>query len=316
MESNRNVTIDICKGLGILLVVIGHLPNMFGTVIYSFHMGLFFMLSGWVFKDAYLDSKLLFIKKRFISIFLPFLIFRGISKLLHHTWVDYAAIEEKYSLIGTLWFLNLLFQASVISQVVLFLLRKVSKHYKLLAPILMLLVTMVVNIVASQERANTFYMTTFYLLGVYLRQNEGRLLRHKTGDYNSLLAVLGGVLLLLIVSHILRTSICYCNLYTYIPYIFSSVLGSWLILQLSKWLELNKIWTSPLIMIGRKTMPILLFQWPAFSLITILNDHVLHIVNENLLFVIKLVAGICIPLYLDYFYQFSKKGVVKLVHQK
>lgn len=42
---------DIAKGIGILLVVMGHLgiPPMLSNAIYLFHMPLFFILSGLLF---------------------------------------------------------------------------------------------------------------------------------------------------------------------------------------------------------------------------------------------------------------------------
>ena len=58
METKRFSQIDICKGIGIVLVVLGHALKQTGSsntavraiisVIYSFHMPLFFMLSGFV----------------------------------------------------------------------------------------------------------------------------------------------------------------------------------------------------------------------------------------------------------------------------
>jgi fucose 4-O-acetylase-like acetyltransferase len=44
VDSNRIVSFDILKGGGILLVILGHIqiPYMLKTVIYSFHMPLFF----------------------------------------------------------------------------------------------------------------------------------------------------------------------------------------------------------------------------------------------------------------------------------
>lgn len=54
MPKERLVHIDVAKGIGILLVAFGHLVK-FGSytsnVIYSFHMPLFFVLSG-VFADT------------------------------------------------------------------------------------------------------------------------------------------------------------------------------------------------------------------------------------------------------------------------
>ena len=49
--NNRNITIDIAKGLGIVLVVLGHNwiaqenTELF-EIIFSFHMPLFFFLAG------------------------------------------------------------------------------------------------------------------------------------------------------------------------------------------------------------------------------------------------------------------------------
>lgn len=74
--SKRVEYIDIARGIGILLVVMGHndfaLISPFAyQVIYSFHMPLFFFLSGY-FLDAsipFLD----FIRKRFHSLLKPYL---------------------------------------------------------------------------------------------------------------------------------------------------------------------------------------------------------------------------------------------------
>lgn len=59
----RDKTIDVCKGVGILLVLLGHLPFVFGSVLYTFHMFFFFMLSGYCFSDKHLEKPFLFIKK-------------------------------------------------------------------------------------------------------------------------------------------------------------------------------------------------------------------------------------------------------------
>lgn len=46
--------IDCLKGLGIILVVWGHLnlPRAVEIIIYSFHMPLFFFISGYLFKNG------------------------------------------------------------------------------------------------------------------------------------------------------------------------------------------------------------------------------------------------------------------------
>lgn len=74
--SKRIESIDIARGIGILLVVLAH--NDFGyisqyghEVIYSFHMPLFFFLSGYFIRTDI--SFLEFFKKRFHSLLKPFL---------------------------------------------------------------------------------------------------------------------------------------------------------------------------------------------------------------------------------------------------
>ncbi|MCD7778938.1 MAG: acyltransferase family protein [Clostridiales bacterium] len=51
LKNKRLEEIDIAKGIGIILVILGHAGNIPGkTFIYSFHMPLFFILSGMVMK--------------------------------------------------------------------------------------------------------------------------------------------------------------------------------------------------------------------------------------------------------------------------
>lgn len=51
IKEDRNVDIDAMKGIGIILVVVGHMvwPFPINKLIYSFHMPLFVCLSGIVF---------------------------------------------------------------------------------------------------------------------------------------------------------------------------------------------------------------------------------------------------------------------------
>lgn len=47
----RIVWVDVCKGIGIILVVLGHTGSPFVRLIYSFHMLLFFIISGFLVSD-------------------------------------------------------------------------------------------------------------------------------------------------------------------------------------------------------------------------------------------------------------------------
>ena len=61
MEKMRDATFDMLKGIGILLVIIGHtFMKEIGPYIQAFHMPLFFMVAGYFFK--YKAPKNLFIR--------------------------------------------------------------------------------------------------------------------------------------------------------------------------------------------------------------------------------------------------------------
>ncbi|MGG1754302.1 acyltransferase family protein, partial [Bacillus pumilus] len=68
--------VDAAKGIGILLVVMAHvpIPDSFKQFIYSFHMPLFFLLSGMMFRSSSRPA-LSFIQKKAKSLLLPYLYF-------------------------------------------------------------------------------------------------------------------------------------------------------------------------------------------------------------------------------------------------
>lgn len=71
---NRIEYMDIANGIGIILVIIGHMPiknEYCRDFIYSFHMPLFFLISGYFFKHT--DNKKC-LRKIFKSLIIPYVI--------------------------------------------------------------------------------------------------------------------------------------------------------------------------------------------------------------------------------------------------
>jgi len=69
---NRLDYIDIAKGFGILLVVLGHL-GILQSYIYMFHMPMFFFISGFLFKKKTHDREFIFNKT--IQLLIPYFVF-------------------------------------------------------------------------------------------------------------------------------------------------------------------------------------------------------------------------------------------------
>ena len=125
--------IDVAKGIAIILVVAGHVgyPTMGKAVIYSFHMPLFFMASGFVlFRHPEHSIKELFIRL-IRGIIVPYVCF-NIATILFYKGIDIVSTKPEleiniwYKLIGIvvaqpygtyasyLWFLPCIFLAKLL----------------------------------------------------------------------------------------------------------------------------------------------------------------------------------------------------------
>lgn len=96
--AKRNTVISICKGIAIILMVIGHAeaPELLTNFIYTFHMPLFFMAAGYFFSRKYLADPWSFISKRIKGLYFPFLRWSIIFLLLHNLWFHFGILNEQF----------------------------------------------------------------------------------------------------------------------------------------------------------------------------------------------------------------------------
>lgn len=128
MKQERIEWIDIAKAIGIILVIAGHSYNDCGLInwIYSFHMPLFFFLSGLTFtvNDRTITG---FIKRKVKSLLIPYLMYsfvyiifyfvintfgNGTIDLVKRILGIFISVRNSEYSIG-LWFLLILFVAEV-----------------------------------------------------------------------------------------------------------------------------------------------------------------------------------------------------------
>mgnify|MGYP003292467965 CR=1 FL=1 len=162
MVSDRDNTISILKGIGIILVVIGHsqCPNVLNRWIYSFHMPLFFIASGYLFKSRYFKQPGWLFLRRVKSIYCPFVKWSILFLLLHNVFYDIGVLNDvyggsgrfsvrdilwncvdvitkmtsyDYSICGAFWFFRSLFVGSVIFSLGTYLL---NKHFSIAMSVL------------------------------------------------------------------------------------------------------------------------------------------------------------------------------------
>lgn len=124
------VWVDNLKVFGIIAVILGHMNSPYGTFIYSWHMPLFFMLSGFFLRTD--EALTAFVRRSFKRLMVPYFIFAliglGVEITKRHflgrdslnLWLNFKAIAyhmtmqslaDQYGFV--LWFLPALFAGRI-----------------------------------------------------------------------------------------------------------------------------------------------------------------------------------------------------------
>lgn len=128
---NRDLSFDIAKGMGIFLMVIGHtsIPKFVSSWIYSFHMPLFFIISGIFYNPVKYPSFLSFLIAKSRSLLIPYILYLLVSELLELT-CDTDNV--------TLWFLPVLF----VSEIVFYIINKLTTKIRYKQQLCIFIVTL------------------------------------------------------------------------------------------------------------------------------------------------------------------------------
>lgn len=275
----RNKALDICKGIGILLVIIGHMSTPLGQVIYGFHMGLFFFLSGYLFNNNYLDDGLSFLKKRAVRLLVPyllfpllaFLLFPHIDEVWYKIWSSSKLMASyPYHILGTMWFLKSLFFVNVLSLLVIKLFRLIKGRLTLMLPLMMLIAYYIILCFTGQLSGNVIYYSAFYLMGYHCKYIKFDLFRPYQINSCILLSWGGAFLVLVMASYYTRTVISNTDCHDFLPYYIGSMCGIYLTCQLSSLTNQDSVFGRVMILLGQKTLPIMIFNWAAFGLLDVI----------------------------------------------
>lgn len=262
--------IDIAKAIGIYFVILGHTVDAntyIKSVLYSFHMPLFFMISGMVIKKRTNFQLQEQIKKRAFVLLIPFFIWGTIYakfSFVHLMQISYGS-REMLVLAGSLtslWFLPCLFLVSCFSEFI------VSKYSRKQISICVLVLVVVGFFV---PHLNTYgypfgadvaiYATAFSLCG-YMVKNDIDI-KKKAGAIILLLAVFIVSLNANDVGYVLMAQASYGNK---LLFFISAICGSFIVLMLSVLISKidSKKW---FIAIGKYTLGIFLIHKPIILMV-------------------------------------------------
>ena len=94
----RNNVISICKGIAIILMVLGHTegPGFLMHIVYLFHMPIFFITAGYFFSRKYLSEPWTFVVKRFKGLYVPMVKWALFFLLTHNLMFKIGLLSEQY----------------------------------------------------------------------------------------------------------------------------------------------------------------------------------------------------------------------------
>lgn len=314
-KKNRMEWIDIIKGIGIFLVLLGHretTPDIY-YYIYSFHMALFFIVSGYLFSEQKYRSVIEFVCNRFKRLLIPFFIFNSLSLLVVYAQIKYPTItnnrslpfynssidlsniliKQFFALDGNaiwnvaLWFLPCLFVTEVLFFLIVRLVKYLSKKYpsfyfnSTLASVLIICSFIGYQINAHWIFSSNLMFTTVVFMGIGFLIKQYKLNFEKNS--NSLLLLISLLTISIFVGYYINTNYSLnltiainVNVWRYIGGFISSISTFLVLMILSMLLNKQKL----LSFLGRNSLFILSTHLFIFWFLqTLENIFMLHLYN-------------------------------------
>lgn len=289
-KERRNLTLDIAKGFLIIFMVVGHsgAPAWLLNSIYSFHMPCFFIISGILFSNYYLDKPSLFIRKRMRSLWWPFVLWTFIFLCLHNLFYEFGIYSESINikqftkkliaslfllnteqLLGGFWFLGSLLIANIVS---LFYYKFIgmSKKKIIMGIIFFLLsseILTVLNFKYYHLDTVNLLACGYFLIGTLIRSiNLNKFINKK-------ILITLAIVIIGLYSFQGKIEMGNLNPYNLIPYFLTSCLISWAFIMLLENFEYKTL-GKYIAYIGRKTLDILIFHFLAFRLISLIKIYI------------------------------------------
>lgn len=259
-KNTRIEYIDIAKGIGIILVVFGHTLNQHNLpclYIRSFHMPLFFFISGLCFSFDKYNNSITFINKRCRQIVIPLINFILLSILVSISITPQYYPPELLSqrMPGAMWFLLVLF----IAEIIYFFFRKYTKNIYTI--IIFLIINAFIGILLHRENISLPYNISTVFISIFY-YGIGNISRRY--DLQKIHKCLCLPLLLLPLILVIFTHDTLDLVYNYMPsceaiYILASLSGLTGIIIFSVYLQNinNKYIKNTLLYLGKNTLIVL-----------------------------------------------------------
>lgn len=304
-----NKQIDIAKGIGICLVVLGHCSTKNVThFIYLFHMPLFFMIAGYLFNDKNLQKPKEFFIRKVKRLYLTYLVYEVVFTLLRNYFInvgfystDYKYVDKyindlnkketlkvilqdiflagREPLVGTLWFIvSLIFvivMFYIISLIALRIEILLGIKMEQIRLIMVLLLFLSGNLgtkygVNIPRCNNSMVMVAVFYMGYILRN-------YIESKFNIQFNLFGGLIAFLLLIMNMQYGSVSVNSNKYLSpdfLICNSALGFYLTFSIAKWIQ-NTRFEKVFISLGKRSMSIMILHFTSFKFVTMIIIYIL-----------------------------------------
>jgi len=314
-KTNDKIILFTCLNLwGTLLVIIGHsgfsedyITNTFGSIhrwIYSFHMPLFFFISGLLFqytiRNKKLENTFIFLKKKFIKLIIPYLTLGTLLFIIKKLFSQYSQSNSDFSFLsyllmfispqspgnplGYLWFLLTLFLIFTLQISLFNFLSRLSIQFLIFSIIICTFLSLITDkYVLIFNLSKVIYYNIFFNFGMLFLD---KLLEEDKNKYN-------GILILLF--FLLSTIIFNINTNQFISLIVSPLLGIYISILICKQLINNRLIVSICKFTSKYSYSIYLLHWFTQYFVKIIMENVFHF-KSIALFPLMIIFGIMGPI--------------------
>lgn len=344
-DYSKNNFISIAKAIGIILMVAGHsgCPTIINNFLYLFHMPLFFVCSGYFFKDINNSNELTgYYKRKIIGLYYPyfkwslfFLIFHNIfvlSNITHSNIYDFneyikqilniCLMTDYEVLIRPFWFIKELLLSSILIAT-LSLLRKrflTTVNDEILACILLFFTVLCkyyINSFSVLGNVSILTLSIFYIyIGKLYHKYEKRIkTRWTTVIVCFIIILLGSIYYIGIID------MRYTTISNVLQYFILSITGIIMVFTISKLTNIHINSNSYIYYIGNHTMPILALNLLALKIGNLIKIHLYDLPIKSLsshtiiydyndyFWILYIIIGVSFPLLIEYIYIIFKKNI-------
>ncbi|MCQ2222160.1 MAG: acyltransferase family protein [Bacteroidaceae bacterium] len=289
-----NDTVSLSKAIAIMSMVLGHAAynTHMEQIVNVFHVPLFFFMSGYCFKDIYIQRSKEFFTKRIKGLYIPYVKWGLLFLILHNVLFKVGVYSEEYGylgvgthlysiddtlhlaksvflmkhaepLLGGYWFITSLFAASILFY---FFLRLLGKKNLLKIGVILLLVSILLNYYRIFKWIFSYreFMAAFFMWAGYMYKTKKMSLHRYKCVY-----VLG---LILVFYNLLFIKGCSSDIsYKYqVQYIISALVCIVSVFGICEKLLLrcSTKYMNPLLFIGNNTLTILTWHFSLFIIVS------------------------------------------------